>query len=92
MAENQFTEQAVLPLILPPFLYKPEYEFSKYDKTMICGSTYKPDLLVLLNLPNKQQVDFFTCEVKKSSGNLSNQLESDYVKIDKEMKLIIDAN
>ncbi|KAI9362341.1 hypothetical protein BD770DRAFT_240869 [Pilaira anomala] len=62
-----------------------------YDKTMICGSSYKPDLLIMLNLPNKKQVDFFTCEVKKPFGNLSNQLESDYVKIHKEMKLLIDT-
>ncbi|KAI9265513.1 hypothetical protein EDC94DRAFT_58932 [Helicostylum pulchrum] len=91
MTETQFSEQAVFSLLLPAFLHKPEYEISKYDKTMICDSSYKPDLLIILNLPNKKQVDFFTCEVKKPFGNLSNQLESDYVKIHKEMKLIIDT-
>lgn len=32
---------------------------------MICDSAYKPDLLILLNLPNKKQIDFSTCEIKK---------------------------
>lgn len=58
---------------------------------MLSSSSYKPDLLVLLNLPDNQQVEFFTCEVKKPGGNLANQKESDYVKIHKEMKLMIDS-
>lgn len=91
ITENQFSEQAVFSLLLPAFLFKHEYEISKYDKAMICDSAYKPDLLILLNLPNKKQIDFFTCEIKKPFGNLCNQMESDYVKIHKEMKLIIDA-
>lgn len=57
---------------------------------MNCNSSYKPDLLIKLNLLNSEQIDFFTREVKKPNGNLSNQYESDYVKIHKEMKLLID--
>jgi hypothetical protein len=51
----------------------------------------KPDLLVKLNISKNVQIDFFTAEIKKPGGNLSNQHESDFVKIHREMKLMINA-
>lgn len=52
--------------------------------------SYKPDLLVKLKIGKSAQIDFFTAEIKKPGANYSNQLESDFVKIHREMKLMID--
>jgi hypothetical protein len=52
--------------------------------------SYKPDLLVKLNIKKNVQIDFFCVEIKKPNGNLCNQYETDFVKIHREMKIIID--
>jgi hypothetical protein len=90
MSENQFAEQAVFIIVLPLFVFKKEYELSKYDKTML-SSSYKQDLLVRLNISKSKQIGFFVIEVKKPFGNVYNQYESDYVKLQREMKLMLDV-
>ncbi|KAI9472489.1 MAG: hypothetical protein EXX96DRAFT_622664 [Benjaminiella poitrasii] len=90
MSENQFVDQAVFTLLLPLFEFRPEYEICKYDKFM-AKSTYKPDFLVKLNIVKNVQIDFFTVEIKKPGGNLFNQLESDFVKIHRQMKFMVDS-
>ncbi|KAL9536735.1 hypothetical protein MBANPS3_012409 [Mucor bainieri] len=89
MTEVQFSEQAVLPLLLPLFAGRHQYEVSKYDKNMVTLSDYKPDLLILLKLKYNVKIDFFVCEIKKP-GCTGNKYESDFVKVQREMKAIID--
>lgn len=60
----------------------------RYDKSMIALDDYKPDLLILLKLKQNAQVDFFVCEIKKP-GCSSNKYESDFIKIQREMKAMI---
>lgn len=56
---------------------------------MIAMEDYKPDLLIILKLKFDIKVDFFICEIKKP-GCSSNKYETDFVKIQREMKAIID--
>jgi hypothetical protein len=90
ITENQFTEQAAFPMVLPLFEFKKEYELSKYDKTMV-ASSLKPDFLVRLSISKTKQIDFFIVEIKKPSGNVYNQYESDFIKVHREMKQMVDA-
>ncbi|KAG1469452.1 hypothetical protein G6F56_003250 [Rhizopus delemar] len=89
MTESQFSDQALFPLVLPLFAGRLDFEISKFDKTMIAMEDYKPDLLVLLKLRFDIRVDFFVCEIKKPCCS-SNKYETDFVKIQREMKAIID--
>ncbi|KAI9256763.1 hypothetical protein EDC94DRAFT_615636 [Helicostylum pulchrum] len=51
---------------------------------------YKPDILATLKLKHGMQLNFFVCEVKKTpSGCSANKYESDFVKVHREMKVII---
>jgi hypothetical protein len=90
ITKNQFTEQAIFPMVLPLFEFKKEYELSKYDKTMI-ASSLKPDFLVRLSISKAKQIDFFIVGIKKPSGNVYSQYESNFIKVHREMKQIIDA-
>ncbi|KAI8881004.1 hypothetical protein K501DRAFT_190003 [Backusella circina FSU 941] len=47
------------------------------------------DLLIMLKLKFDIKVDFFVCEIKKP-GCSSNKYETDFVKVQREMKAIID--
>ncbi|KAL7332576.1 hypothetical protein PS15p_204594 [Mucor circinelloides] len=89
ITECQFSEQVVFPLLLPLFNRHREFEISKYDKTMIAMEDYKPDLLIMLKLKFNVKVDFFICEIKKP-GCSSNKYETDFVKVQREMKAIVD--
>lgn len=51
---------------------------------------YKPDMLVLLKLKYTNQIEFFVGEIKKP-GCVGNKYESDFVKLQREMKTIIDS-
>jgi hypothetical protein len=44
-----------------------------------------------LNISKNKQADLFVVEVKKPFGNVYNQYESDYVQLQREMKLILDT-
>ncbi|KAI9279658.1 hypothetical protein BY458DRAFT_32333 [Sporodiniella umbellata] len=88
MTECQFSDQAVFPLVLPLFTGRRDFEISKFDKTMIAMEDYKPDVLIMLKLKFGVKVDFFICEIKKP-GVSSNKYETDFVKIQREMKAII---
>lgn len=50
---------------------------------------YKPDILIILKLKFDIKVDFFVCEIKKP-GSSSNKYETDFIKVQREMKAIID--
>lgn len=60
-----------------------------YDKTINGMKDYKPDLLILLKLKSDIRIDFFICEIKQP-GCSTNKYETDFVKIQREMKAIID--
>jgi hypothetical protein len=51
---------------------------------------YKPDLLVTLKLKYNSSIEFFVCEIKKP-GCAGNKYESGFVKLQREMKVIIDS-
>jgi hypothetical protein len=51
---------------------------------------YKPDLLVLLKLKYSVQLEFFICEIKKT-GCTGDKYESDFAKIQRELKAIVNA-
>lgn len=56
---------------------------------MVIFSDYKPDLLILLKLKYNVKLDFFVCEIKKP-GCSDNRYKSDFIKIHREMKAMID--
>lgn len=61
----------------------------RFDKTMITMKYYKPGILIMLKLKFDIKVNFFVCEIKKP-GCSSNKHETDFVKVQREMKAIID--
>lgn len=56
---------------------------------MVSLADYKPDLLILLKLKHNAKLDFFVCEIKKP-GCSGNKYESDFIKVHREMKSMID--
>jgi hypothetical protein len=57
---------------------------------MISLADYKPDLLISLKLKYyNTKLEFFVCEIKKP-GCSCNKYESDFVKVHREMKSMID--
>lgn len=87
VTENQYTFQQVLPFISPIFKEQ-VFEVALFDKQQK-DLNVKPDYYVVYKPDRFRSVDLFVLEVKKPGANLSQQIDSDYVKLLREMQMIL---